>query len=367
MDKRIKFNSSNRELGIELLRLVSMFMVVLLHVLSGSGGGGVLRCSEPFSQNWFAAWGCETVALQAVNVFGIISGFVQYGQKWSLKKYIHFWVTVFFMNILVFGGTNLCGWHQYSVFEMVHFSIPWCSELWYVKAYLGLLLVAPVLDMVIEKYWNVKSLYVVLCLIMLVPLIYKVDYFVIQRGSSMLWLAVLYIIGGILKRYMDKHEPPSVLILILGEVISSVIVFTSKVLPEYIAFIDTQVYTEYGQWFVYTSPFVLLQAVCTFLLFSRIKKSAPRCFILISQAVFGVFVVHKNPVINSRFICNISNHYVDYGTEMMLLKVAGKTLSVYFASLLVSVFLTYISKLICSRMDKAINAVVKCLYKDNRL
>lgn len=33
------FVKSKRELGIEVLRLISMLLIVTLHVLSGSGGG----------------------------------------------------------------------------------------------------------------------------------------------------------------------------------------------------------------------------------------------------------------------------------------------------------------------------------------
>ena len=62
-----------RNYGIDLLRILSMFMVVLLHLC---GFGGVLSNVKPFSVNYYIAWFLEIVSYCAVDVFALISGFV---------------------------------------------------------------------------------------------------------------------------------------------------------------------------------------------------------------------------------------------------------------------------------------------------
>ena len=49
---------NERNMGVELFRIVSMMLVILLHVL---GHGGVLSYSKHLSANYKAAWFLETI------------------------------------------------------------------------------------------------------------------------------------------------------------------------------------------------------------------------------------------------------------------------------------------------------------------
>ena len=64
-----------RNYGIDLLRIVSMMMVVLLHVL---GQGGILDGSDPLTVKSETAWLLEIGAYSAVNIYAMISGYVGY-------------------------------------------------------------------------------------------------------------------------------------------------------------------------------------------------------------------------------------------------------------------------------------------------
>ena len=68
-------NKEKRNYGIDFLRIYSMFLVVLLHSL---GQGGLLyNLSMPDKQHSFV-WFLEIFAYCAVNIFGLISGYVSY-------------------------------------------------------------------------------------------------------------------------------------------------------------------------------------------------------------------------------------------------------------------------------------------------
>jgi surface polysaccharide O-acyltransferase-like enzyme len=58
--------------GVDLFRVISMFMVVVLHV---NGIGGVLRnpANQPLSPLWFASSVINILCVIAVNCFALIT------------------------------------------------------------------------------------------------------------------------------------------------------------------------------------------------------------------------------------------------------------------------------------------------------
>ena len=73
MDQAISLvKKTERNYGIDLFRIVSMIMVLVLHVL----GQGHAIYAEVFSANFYTGWFLETAAYGAVNCFGLISGYL---------------------------------------------------------------------------------------------------------------------------------------------------------------------------------------------------------------------------------------------------------------------------------------------------
>ena len=70
--------TTQRDYGIDLLRIVSMLMVPIVHIL---GQGGVISATIPFSLQYESAWLLESFLLVAVNCFVLITGYVYYGKE----------------------------------------------------------------------------------------------------------------------------------------------------------------------------------------------------------------------------------------------------------------------------------------------
>jgi len=68
--------SSQRNYGIDLLRLVAAFYIVVLHAINQ---GGILAAANPFSHQDFTCRALLLVSYCAVNSFGIGSGYVATG------------------------------------------------------------------------------------------------------------------------------------------------------------------------------------------------------------------------------------------------------------------------------------------------
>ena len=85
-----------RNYGIDLLRIVSMIMVVLLHVL---GAGGLLEAT--FGINNKIVWLLEVFAFCAVNCYALISGYVGVNSKFKLSNILILWLQVFIYNFII--------------------------------------------------------------------------------------------------------------------------------------------------------------------------------------------------------------------------------------------------------------------------
>ena len=69
---------NKRNYGIDFLRILAMFFVVILHSL---GKGGLLDNTVVDSPQYKLVWFMEVCAYCAVNIFALISGYVSFKQK----------------------------------------------------------------------------------------------------------------------------------------------------------------------------------------------------------------------------------------------------------------------------------------------
>jgi len=138
-----------RNYGIDLLRMLAMYMVLILHIL---GQGGVIASSASKSTTHYnIAWLMEIAAYGAVNLYALISGFVGYNSKskmskiMSLRLQTSFWAVLFVIIFTFFPPVNVVepvtasNWFG-AFFPMI------TKQYWYVTAYFGLLFLKPFLD-----------------------------------------------------------------------------------------------------------------------------------------------------------------------------------------------------------------------------
>lgn len=92
---------SQRDYGIDLLRIVSMLMVPIVHVI---GQGGILTAAVPFSLQYESAWLLMSFLLVAVNCFVLITGYVYYGKETKYYRLFTLWAEVLFYSIIIIIG-----------------------------------------------------------------------------------------------------------------------------------------------------------------------------------------------------------------------------------------------------------------------
>lgn len=135
MEKRI--------VGIDLLRIVSVLMVVVLHILS--------LWQMPFGGiSYHLKNLLKSFVICCVDVFAIISGYVGLNSKHNIRKLTYYWMTVVFYAVIIsfiLFLISLKGTTVFSLKQMILSFLPVITfRYWYFSAYFLLFFFMPVID-----------------------------------------------------------------------------------------------------------------------------------------------------------------------------------------------------------------------------
>lgn len=204
-----------RDSNIELLRLIAMFMVLIVHADFFSLGVPTHDDIISAPTSAFLRFFFESLSIVCVNVFVLISGW--FGIKPSVRSFCNFVFQCLFFLVGIYIVLLLCGLTSLSVkgiagcFVMLQWN-------WFIKAYLGLYIIAPVLNAFVNNTEKMAFQKVLL------------SFFIFQTAYSWISDGAVFFEGGystmsfiglyLLARYVKLHQ------------------FSKKVLPPNSFFVD---------------------------------------------------------------------------------------------------------------------------------
>lgn len=318
---------SGRNYGIDLLRLLAMYMIVIRHIL---GQGAVLNATAGMKHH--AIWLLETAAFCAVDCYAIISGFVSYREEekpYKYSKFFGFWLQVAFYN---FGITLLAFLLKPEGMEwkrVVKALLPVTTgAYWYVSAYAGLFFIIPWLNKLIRSC-NQKEATRMAAVILTVFVGYVTfanyidNSFMLEQGYSFAWLSILYVVGAWLK----KCDIPNLIknkYLLWGCVVC---ILFSWLMHEFV----TEIFVNY------TSFTIVFVAIALVSLFSKMQfgTGAAKWIACFAPAAFGVYLIHVQPVIWERYMVSSFIWIIDYPAWEILLMVLGFGFAIFAVCLLI--------------------------------
>lgn len=258
-----------RNYGIDLLRICSMYMIVVLHVLAQ---GSILANvgMEPYSLNYRLAWLLEAASYCAVNCFALISGYVGVESHFQYKKGIKLWEKVLFWTVLLTAiykyympnGVEVPGWKD-AFLPVTR------QSYWYVTAYFCMFPFLPFLNRLLQHLDEKESrtlASIIFIWVSCYPTFMNRDLFTLQNGYTVGWIVLLYLLGGCLKKIKlgRKMKRRSWFLIYLGCVIFA---WTAKMWMEV-----KQTGTVSPNFLLgYTSPTMLLAAIALLLFFAEMK------------------------------------------------------------------------------------------------
>lgn len=322
--------AKERNWGVDTLRMFSMLLVVILHVL---GQGGVLFSGslEWQSASYYTAWTLEAMAFCAVNCYALISGFVMYGHKCSVGKLLSTWLPVFFWSVLL----TLVVWWLYPETRALEFVterafLPiFFSQYWYMTAYFLLYLLMPALLVAMEHLTFVPYTGVVLATAVFgtASVFFGTDPFVTGGGYSAIWLILCFLWGGYLRKFHIVERMRAWWGAVLYVLCISAVVLYKWVIENYFL----AIVASGNAWFSYTSPFILLAAVGLLVLFAHlpVHKRIQPVIRFLAPAALGVYLVHTHQLVFFYIISGFATSFATYSAPLLALAVVGSAIGIY--------------------------------------
>ncbi len=334
---------TERNYGIDLLKIFSIFMVLVLHIL---GQGGILKTVVSGTCNYYIVWLMEISAFCAVNCFAICTGYLLVGKKVRYRKLAMLWIIVFFYTALTMAIGKLSGISYINprvLFPVVS------NAYWYFTAYFGMFFLIPYMNILadnLSKSNMQKMLLSVFVLFCILPLIsYKEsDPFVLNKGYSVLWLICMYFIGAGIKKFGLFAEKLSKVRCIIGFVVAVLVTLAVKLIAEkavllYPSALTTYFFTLSSQLVQYTSPMIVLSSVFLFVFFSKLNvpEKAQKPIKWLSPMVFQVYIIHLHYVIWNEVLCDRFAFFAQKPAILMVAMVISSAIVIFAACLVIDI------------------------------
>lgn len=280
-----------RMANLELLRLTAMFLVVILHVL-GKGGGLVALTNERLYGAGYLAWGMEALAIVAVNVYMLMSGYFLAESSFKVKRLFQLFMQVWFYSIGIgliaaaFGYLPEGGFGIHYLL-MLFFPVS-MNHYWFMTAYVFMYVFTPLLSAGVRQL-DKKHLQMVIVLLVLlfsvvksvVPSRLDTD----MQGYDCIWYMCVFVIAAYIRRYgipFFKNMVRSIVVYLLATGCIFGITMILRLMYLQTGRLDTILTVCYN----YNHLLVLAASIAFFYIFIHIR---------IYDGVFGRFVCRIAP------------------------------------------------------------------------
>ena len=310
-------NSFNRNSSIELLRILSMFMIVLCHFAThGNFHYDVQMISIP--RLWWNF--IEMGGNLGVDVFVLITGYFLINHRNKIlntRQVLKFWGQVFFYSITISAIFMISGIRKPDAVSLLRTFFPVTFESWwFARAYFVLYIIHPFINMLLHKLD--KNLYQKLIIILavlwvVIPTLTTSSY----QSNSLIWFVTLYCIAGYIRLYGLNSKFTSKHYCIFFAVFSLLRYLSCVVLM----LIGTQItLVARGALVFYEQQSVLtvISAISLFMGFEKMHIKQSKWINVIASAAFGVYLIHENFIMRPFLWLTVCKNNQKQGSLMLI-------------------------------------------------
>ena len=259
-----------------------MFLVLIDH-------SGYMSIDPPTNEEVFSEpllslgrYCSQSFSSICVNVFVLISGW--FGIKARISRIVEFIFQSYFICFIVYfvllatGKTSpmsLGGWINFLVFD----------DLWFVKAFLVLYLLAPMMNMFVESLSQKSFLYFLLAFLSIQffhGFVTQAAWF--DKGMAPLTLMNIYLVGRYMRLYPNRFST-------MNKWVDMLVYVLASLLGAVLTFIGVRYGAEGYRFFSYASPTIITGSVFFFLFFTKISFHN-RFVNWIAASAFAVYVLN---------------------------------------------------------------------------
>ena len=285
-----------RNSNIELLRIVSMLMVVVLHFNNNGANTGIVNMPEVLTER--LTWGflVESLCLVAVNCFVLISGYfaIKLKVRSLLKFYLQCFIIGLFSYLFYFGlSGGFSTWQSaeglFTMKILIERLLAFTHNgWWFVVSYVGLMLLSPLLNSAVDNMTRKRFLHsLILFSIVILYLGWYQKVEVTNYGNSLISFIWIYLLG----RYIGKHVQIESIrkyrwLWLAGYLISALALF-GMIMLRYHFSIEMHYPLDYNNPFVVVAAMMLLLFFLSFSFRSKVING-------IASSVFAAYLIQES-------------------------------------------------------------------------
>lgn len=296
-------DKKERNSNFELLRIVSMMMIILWHIYHFGGIKDNPRIMNPVIALFFELLSFFLVV--HVNSYVLVTGYFFDKTKVKLGKVCSLIDSMFFyrvVSIIVFVGLGLL-----YMTKVDYIDFKFLNDYWFVQVYIALYLITPFLNKLINhmKQKEHLTLLVINTIILsLVPFFTGNGLALNNSGYSLYGFVYLYFLAAYIKKYPIRNN------FIFSHFSDNlykifwIIVFIACALLNFLIYVTLKQYSILGPVFkwisnnyntvslYYSNPFIILQSVAYFLIFEQMNFKS-KIVNKISKLTLGIYFIHE--------------------------------------------------------------------------
>ncbi|HEY4400370.1 MAG TPA: acyltransferase family protein [Lactobacillaceae bacterium] len=304
--------------GIDFARVTAGFMVVAIHNL---WWGGVLRHYDQMDWDWAAAWFFEALVIVAVNLFGLISGYLLIHHDMKFKKVLQLWgqaLAMGLVTLVVIGSLQPQILTSQTIVQTL-FPIS-ARTYWYFSAYLFVYLMLPIINAGIKQLPQRVFGQITLALLGIAITVGWQGNFFLRGGFTGAWLLILYFVGAYWRLYglpkrlnaLNKWQA----LLVYGG--ASAFGWLCTIIPP--LFGKSDIATVDKTFLSYLSPNVVIATLALFHFFVQMPslRDARQKFVArVGALTFAVFLLDRSPAFWEGVLHSRMQHVTTYLNDVV--------------------------------------------------
>ena len=301
----VKEKQSVRDSNYELMRIISMLMIVIWHILLHG-----LVDVQSTGMLSFVIYFLEAILVVHVNSYMLVTGYYQCKKEFKRKKLIALNNQSWFYRVVIM--LILCSYGIIEIgrkdFFQALFPLDYATY-WFVQMYLFLYCFSPFLNRLIEKMSKKEfQILLMICLIVfsVLPTISMQIMVPIEKGHSLMSMVFMYLLGAYFCYYpiqksrilKENTRRKNQLLFLLGFIMFVTIHFLLLCFGN-ILMTGGEISQYFGEtiqfsFLSYGNPFVIVSSLMYFFWFGTLKIKS-KFINRVSSLTLGVYLIHDNP------------------------------------------------------------------------
>lgn len=335
----------NRESNFELMRLISMFMIVMWHILVHGNLFNKVNDVMSFTGEIILA-----LLVVHVNSLVFLMGYFNGSNKKIRKeKYLKligeawFYKAIIAIIFIIFQLAHLS---HITIFEEL---LPLdFNNYWFLNCYLIVYILSPYLNKVTEKLTEKEFLRFILILVFLLTIlpIISQNRILSNNGSNVINFIIVYYLGSYFKKYplsenyhfkyFSKKKLQILLVIMLFAF--AILNISTNCLGEKMYNLDNEFFQYIGKIILstftsYSNPFVIAQACAYCLLFETFKIKS-KIINYCAASTFGIYLIHDNHLVRKE-LYNWTNNIKSISTSHNIVILLLLTVIIYISCFII--------------------------------